>query len=242
MSLKKTLNRYERQMNLQSLPSDFQERLFDSKVLLLGAGGLGCAASLYLAAAGVGNITVVDRDTVNESNLNRQVLYTPEDVGKKKALLCAEKIHKFNPDVNAVGLCKEINDKLLNNLLPKHDIVMDLCDNYPTRIKIASACQNNDKRCVVAAVNGLEGFVMVANKESACFACLYPKEVKLAINPPRVLGAAAGNVGILAAIQCILTLCELSKFGTMYCIDYLNMGIDEIEIPKNEKCNVCKKG
>ena len=109
-------------------------------------------------------ITVVDRDIVNEPDLNRQVLYTPEDIGKKKAKTCEEKLHKFNPEIECVGMCKEINEKLLKDLVPRHDIVMDLCDNYPTRIKIAEACQKYNKKCVVAAVNGLEGFVMVTTR------------------------------------------------------------------------------
>lgn len=241
MSTHKSSKRYERQMNLQSLPDNFQDLLRNSKVLILGAGGLGCAASIYVAAAGVGKITVVDRDTINEPDLNRQILYTPEDIGKKKAKTCVERLHKFNPEIECVGMCKEINEKLLKDLVPRHDIVMDLCDNYPTRIKIAEACQKYNKKCVVAAVNGLEGFVMVTNKESACFGCLYPEEVKLSVSPPRVLGAAAGNMGILAAIRCILALCDVGKVGVMYCLDLINMIVDEIEIPKNANCHVCCK-
>ena len=99
MSTHKSSKRYERQMNLQSLPDNFQDLLRNSKVLILGAGGLGCAASIYVAAAGVGKITVVDRDTINEPDLNRQILYTPEDIGKKKAKTCVERLHKFNPDI-----------------------------------------------------------------------------------------------------------------------------------------------
>lgn len=241
MSTHKSSKRYERQMNLQSLPDNFQDLLRNSKVLILGAGGLGCAASIYVAAAGVGKITVVDRDTINEPDLNRQILYTPEDIGKKKAKTCVERLHKFNLDIECVGLAKEINDKLLKDLVPKHDIVMDLCDNYSTRIKIAEACQKYGRQCVVAAVNGLEGFVMVTDKGSACFGCLYPDEVKLSVSPPRVLGAAAGNVGVLAAMRCILTLCNVGKVGVMYCLDFINMIIDEIEITKSTNCHVCCK-
>lgn len=241
MSAQKQGRRYERQINLHSLPVNFQDVLAKSKVLILGAGGLGCAASIYVAAAGVGKITVVDRDTVSESDLNRQILYTPEDIGKKKADLCVDRLHKFNPEIECEGICKEINEKLLKDLVPKHDIVMDMCDNYPTRIKIASACQKYDKKCVVAAVNGLEGFVMVTSSDTACFGCLYPEEVKLTVSPPRVLGAAAGNMGVMAAIRCVLTLCNVGKVGVMYCIDFLNMNIDEIEIPKNANCHVCSK-
>lgn len=231
--------RYTRQLGIKALPDNFQDTLLNSSVLILGAGGLGCAASQYLASTGIGKITIVDKDKVELSNLNRQILYNENDINKFKATLCADRIHNQNPDCKTIGLNEYINEKLLDKLVPQHDIVLDMCDNYETRKIIAYSCHKHDKNCVIGAVNGLEGFIMLTNRSSSCFLCLYPKEVKPREIPPRVLGSIPGCIGTLASTKCILALLGLGKFGVLYCIDFMSMNIDEVNIPKDDNCAIC---
>ena len=239
MKEKKDFERYIRQKGIKSLPDDFQETLLNSSVLVLGAGGLGCAATQYLASAGVGKMTIIDRDKVDRSNLNRQILYSENDINEYKAKLCAERIHNQNPDCETTGIVANIYDALLDELVPKHDIVLDLCDNYEVRKTIAYACHMHDKPCVIGAVNGLEGFILLTNKGSSCFLCLYPKEVSASERPPRVLGSIPGCIGTLVSTKCILALLGLGTYGVLYCIDFLTMSVDEIEIPKDPNCRNC---
>ncbi len=229
--------RYIRQQNIPELPAGLQDVLRNKSVLLIGAGGLGCPIAIYLAAAGIGRITIVDRDTVQLSNLNRQILYNEGDIGKEKAVLCAERVNRQNPECITSGLAQSISDELLSSLMPLHDVVIDACDNYEARLMIAKSCKKYNKECIIAAVNGLQGFVMTTCNTSACFACIYPKEVN--IPKPQVLGSSAGCIGSFAVTKCILALTGKAEHGIMFCIDMYNTKIDAINIPRSNKCPLC---
>ncbi len=230
--------RYARQEYLKAADGTFNDILNRSSVLICGAGGLGCPAAIYLTAAGLGKLGIIDSDTVNDSNLNRQILYNPSDTGKKKASLAKERLQLFNPDVKIDSYCQFITEELLNRLLPGYDLVMDCTDNYPTRLIIASAAYRLSKPAVTAGVREFEGFVLNTRK-SACFGCLYEKEPKNN-SRPQVLGAAAGALGAMAAAQALLFLTgSCSENRNLMLLDLAGLECSSVKLEKNPNCPVC---
>ncbi|MHB1152486.1 MAG: HesA/MoeB/ThiF family protein [Eubacteriales bacterium] len=230
--------RYARQEYLHATDGTFNDILNRSSVLICGAGGLGCPAAIYLTAAGLSKLGIIDSDTVNDSNLNRQILYNPSDTGKKKAPLAKERLHILNPDVKINSYCESITEELLNELLPGYDLVMDCTDNYPTRLIIASAAHRLYKPAVTAGVREFEGFVL-NTRNSACFGCLYEKEPKNN-SRPQVLGAAAGALGAMAAAQALLFLTgSCSENRNLMLLDLAELECSSVKFEKNPNCPVC---
>lgn len=234
--------RFIRQEFLNNIKTDPQKTFKESSVLVLGAGGLGSPVLLYLAGAGIGKITIVDRDVINESNLNRQILYTPDTIGKLKAQTSANYIKSFNPDVSITPYNEEITVELLNKLIPEHDLVFDCCDNHITRLLIAKSCNENNAPCVVTGINKLEGFAFISvPKKTACYGCLYGNQSPKTLSIPQVLGANAGVYGSLAASLGILYLLGHVQLNKMAISDLFSMTFDTIEINQNKTCPVCLK-
>lgn len=232
--------RFIRQDFLNSIKPDAQKTLYEKSVLVLGAGGLGSPVLLYLAGAGVGKITIVDRDVINESNLNRQILYSPATIGKQKAQTSSDYIKSFYPDISITPLCEEITSELLNSLIPEHNLVFDCCDNHNTRLLIAKSCYENNAPCVVTGINKLEGFTFISvPKKTACYGCLYGEKLPKTLSIPQVLGANAGVFGSLAATLGILFLLEHSEINKMTIADLYTLTFETIEINRNEGCPVC---
>lgn len=233
--------RYARQEYLHAADGNFNDTLNRSSVLLCGAGGLGCPAAIYLAAAGLGRLGIIDCDTVNISNLNRQILYNASDIGKNKALLAKERLHILNPDVKIDAFCELITEELLNKLMLGYDLVMDCTDNYPTRLIIASAAYRLSKPAVTAGVREFEGFVLNTHK-SACFGCLYEKE-PAKNKRPQVLGAVAGTLGSMAAAQALLYMTgNYDEKRNFMLFDLARLECSSVKLEKNPNCPVCASG
>lgn len=231
-------SRYTRQADLPAAGGCFNDIIARSSVLICGAGGLGCPAAIYLAAAGCGKLGIIDRDIVSYSNLNRQILYTPSDLEKEKASLAKERLKLFNPDININSYIKTITADLLDNLLDEYDLIMDCTDNYPTRMIIASAVYRSGKPSVVAGVRTFEGFVLNV-REGACFGCLYNKE-PVNHKSSQVLGAVAGTLGAMAAAQALLMLtgnCNDSR--NLLLLDLARLESSAVKLDKNPHCPVC---
>lgn len=234
--------RFIRQEFLSEIAPDAQKKLNESRVLVLGAGGLGSPVLLYLAGAGVGAVSVVDRDFVALSNLNRQILYTPEMIGKPKATLAADYIKSFNPDGLISPYVAEISPELLDILLLEHDLVFDCCDNHATRMMIAKSCKKHNKTCIVTGINRLEGFTFVSIPgKTACYGCLYGARKPKTSAMPQVLGANAGVFGSLAAASGILHLLGHGSEENMVVADLFQMSFSKVDIERDEECPVCSK-
>lgn len=237
------LTRYSRQILIPELGLAGQERLQKSRVLLAGVGGLGCSSSQFLVAAGVGSITLVDRDTVALSDLNRQVLYGQEDIGRKKVEVAAERLSRINPGVEIHSRFVEISEKNAFQLLAGIDLVMDGLDNLPARFFMNSACVGRKIPYVYGGIKGLKGAVAaIVPGKTPCLACIYPR-TRTHEGPHPVLGsvpAVIANLQVLEAIK-ILTGRYDSSAGRMVFFDGSEMTFSRLELKRNEKCKVCGK-
>lgn len=232
--------RFIRQEFLNTIKPDAQKTAHETSVLVLGAGGLGCPVLLYLAGAGIGKITIVDRDVINESNLNRQILYTPETIGKPKAQTAAAYIKSFNPDISIKPFNEEITADLLHELVPQHNLVFDCCDNHSTRLLIAKICNEHNSPCVVTGIYKLEGFTFISiPNKTACYGCLYGDHLPKTQSIPQVLGANAGVFGSLAASLGILFILDHVELNKMILADLYTMTFETIEINRNKTCPIC---
>jgi molybdopterin/thiamine biosynthesis adenylyltransferase len=206
-----------------------------------GIGGLGSPASIYLAAAGVGRITIIDNQRVEKSNLNRQVLHWEPDVGQSKVKSAAEKLRMVNSNVKVDGVFEQITSKNVGQLIKGANVVVDGMDNYPTRYLLNKACVKSGIPFIHGAVEGLVGQVMtVLPGEGPCLRCAVPRE------PPRkpvfpVLGATAGVIGCLQAMEAIKLITRVGKplVGRMLIFNGADMIFDEVKLNRDPNCRVC---
>lgn len=209
----KQLETYSRQMILPEVGLEGQEKLLSSTVLICGVGGLGSPVALYLAAMGIGRIGLVDGDTVSLSNLNRQLLYTPADVGRLKAKVAAERLGEQNPDISIVPYAEMLTKDNAPGLFDGYDIIVDCLDNFAARFILNDVCLNQNKPFVHAGVSHLSGQVMtVIPSKSPCLRCLLPegdKEYKDE-DIKGIIGATAGVVGAFQATEVYKYLLGLS--------------------------------
>jgi len=235
------LERYDRQMRILGFGIDGQRKLKSTKVLVAGLGGLGCPASMYLAAAGVGKLVLVDREKVELSNLNRQILHWSSDVGRPKVNAVAEKLVRLNPNVEVEALALEINEDNVKDLVKKVDVVVDGMDNYKTRFLINEACVTYGKPFVHAAVYGLEGqlFTVLPGK-GPCLRCIIPSD------PPEqdavpVLGATPGVMAALEVMEVVKLVVGLGRPCTdkLLIFDGYEMRFHEIKVEPSPTCPVC---
>jgi len=235
------LERYDRQMRILGFGVEGQRKLKSARVLVAGLGGLGCPASIYLAAAGVGKLVLVDREKVELSNLNRQILYWASDVGRPKVSVVAEKILRLNPDVEVEALALEINEDSVRDLVKKVDVVVDGMDNYKAGFLINEACVTYGKPFVHAAVYGLEGQLFtVLPGRGPCLRCIVPSDPPEQGSVP-VLGATSGVMAALEVMEVVKLVVGLGR----PCIDKLlvfdghEMRFYEIKVEPSPKCPVC---
>jgi len=189
------MTRDARHLALPQVGADGQQRIADGKVLLIGVGGIGCAAAAYLASSGVGHITVCDFDTVDETNLGRQVLYAQGHIGELKAEVAAARLCKINPGIEVEAICERLTGDALVAAVAAADVVLDGCDNFPTRFQVNDACVAESRRLVSGSAIRLEGQLAVFGPdyaESPCYRCLYA-------DADESLGNCAGN-GVLAPV------------------------------------------
>lgn len=234
------LERYDRQIRVWGLEA--QEKLKSSSVLIVGAGGLGSPAAMYLAAAGVGRLIIVDSEEVELSNLNRQVLHWTSDIGRKKVESASDKLSRLNPNVKVVQVFEKIETlEQAERLVSVVDAVVDGLDNWKTRFLLNEACVRLGKPLVHAAVRGLYGQLMVVKPgEGACLRCLLPED------PPEeklfpVAGPTPGVLGALEALEAIKLITGYGKplVSKLLIFDGVRGSFDAVDVKKRENCPVC---
>ncbi|MEM0093872.1 MAG: HesA/MoeB/ThiF family protein [Thermofilum sp.] len=234
------VERYDRQLRVWGLEA--QKKLKSSTVLVVGVGGLGSPAAMYLAAAGVGRIILVDSEKVELSNLNRQVLHWTPDIGREKVSSAASKLSELNPHVKVVQVFGKLETlERAEQLVAEADVVVDCLDNWKTRFLLNEACVKLGKPLVHAAVRGLYGQLMVVKPgESACLRCLLPED------PPEektfpVAGPTPGVLGTLEALEAVKLITGYGQplAGKLLIFDGVQGSFDVINVKKRENCPVC---
>ena len=240
--------RYSRHLLLPEVGMDGQQKLLDAKVLLLGAGGLGSPAALYLAAAGVGTLGIVDNDEVDLSNLQRQVIHSTERIGVPKVDSAEQTITALNPDVNVEKYSLRLGPENIMDVLPGWDIVVDGLDNFPTRYLLNDASVRLGIPVVSAAILGFEGQLSVFKPhDGPCYRCLFPVPPPAELAPScganGVLGVLPGTMGLLQATEVIkLILGEGDPLiGRLLMYDALSARVTEVKVRRDPDCPICSR-
>jgi molybdopterin/thiamine biosynthesis adenylyltransferase len=241
------LLRYSRHVLLEDIDVAGQEKLLTAHTLVIGAGGLGSAAAPYLAAAGVGKITLVDHDQVELTNLQRQIMHTQESIGRNKAASGKSFLQRLNPGVVVDTIEAKADDSLLDQLLPTVNIVLDCTDNFATRHMINQLCVKHQVPLVSGSALRFDGQISVfdsRNKTSPCYACIFSPEEQFEEVSCASMGIFSPLVGIIGAMQVAQALQVLIGFGEplvgrMLLWNARNTQIDEIRISRNTGCLVC---
>lgn len=240
------IERYSRNIILKEVGGKGQEKLLASKVLIVGAGGLGAPAALYLAAAGVGTIGVADGDVVDVTNLQRQVIHFTEDVGRPKVVSAAEKIHRLNPDVDVRIIDGRLTAATIAATIAEYDFVIDGTDNFPAKFLINDACVFGRKAYSHAGILKFHGqTITVKPHDSACYRCLFieppPPGAVPSCSEAGVLGGMAGIVGTIQAVEAMKYLLGIGDLLTsrLLVFDALAMRFNTVSVKKNPKCPVC---
>lgn len=244
--------RYLRNIILPEIGEVGQEKLLRAKVLIVGAGGLGSPLLLYLAAAGVGNIGVIDDDEVELSNLQRQVIHGEKNLGQKKVLSVREKISDLNSQTNLEIFVQRANLISLRKISANYDFILDATDNFPTRFIINQICHEEKKPLIFAAVKGFLGQVAVFKsyqKNNPCYACFNPNIVdenfSLPLSEKGILGSVAGTIGALQATTTIKEILGIAKgknedlVGKILLFDFLKNDFRKVILKKNHACKIC---
>lgn len=242
-----TLSRDARHLALPQVGADGQQRISEGKVLLIGVGGIGCAAAAYLASSGVGELTVCDFDTVDETNLGRQVLYAQGHIGELKAEVAATRLRKINPGIEVTAISERLTGTALAEAVSAADVVLDGSDNFPTRFQVNEACVTMSRRLVSGSAIRFEGQLAVFGpdfSESPCFECLY-------VAADESLGSCAGN-GVLAPVPGVIgtmmaaeALKYLAGIGSpaplLRLFDATASELRRLGISKRPDCPVCER-
>lgn len=241
------LLRYSRHILLDEIGIDGQERLLAARVLIVGAGGLGSPAALYLAAAGVGHITLADGDHVDATNLQRQIAHDMSSLGVNKAESAARRMHAMNPDIAIVPLPSRLQDTELESVLAGADLVLDCSDNFPTRHAINRACVAHRKPLVSGAAVRFDGQIAVfdlRHDDAPCYACLFPPQGRDAEMRCAEFGVFAPLVGVVGALQAAEALKLLlgtgaSLSGRLLLYDALRADWRALRLSRDQACEVC---
>lgn len=237
--------RYNRHLILEGFGAEAQQKLLHAKVLLVGAGGLGSPVALYLAAAGVGTIGVVDGDTVSITNLQRQVLHSTPDVGRPKVQVAKERMQAINPNVKVDTYETYLSETTAMELIKPYDFVIDGTDNFATKYLVNDACVMQGKAFTMGGISKYSGQLMTHVPGSACYRCLFPE-------PPAkqdvetcamvgVLGSIAGMLGTVQATECIKYLAGVGQLLTnsMLTFDALSMQWQRFDFNQRPSCELC---
>ena len=242
----KDFNRFEKQIVLKKVGINGQKKIFSSKVLIIGVGGLGCPLLTYLVASGVGTIGIVDYDKVDISNLNRQTLFVPSDVGKFKVNQAKSKISKMNSKININVFKKKITSKNIESIINKFDIICDGTDNYDTRYLINDQCKKNKKILISAAINKYDGHLYKFDfkKKTSCYRCFMPEKPPNEINcqSEGIFSPVAGVLGSLQANEVLKSILNFKDNlnNQMIIFDSINNNFRKIKLSFNPKCkNKC---
>lgn len=233
-----TADRFARQTTLKGIGHHGQQKLLSSRVLVVGAGGLGSPALYYLCAAGVGTLGIAEDDIVSGSNLNRQILYTANDLSHAKTSAAADRLRALHPAVR-VQQYPRLTQKNAEEIISLYDVVVDCVDNYAARLLVARACHSLKKPLVEAGVEGFSGFVMSILPDTACFACLCESRQDTSSVP--VLGSTCGVAGSLQAAECVKLLLGLGEplLNRALFFDLLFHDYTILPVEKQPNCPVC---
>jgi adenylyltransferase/sulfurtransferase len=240
------LQRYSRHIILPEVGGKGQQKIFDAKVFIIGAGGLGCPVGYYLTAAGVGNIALVDNDTVELSNLQRQIAHNVNTIGMNKGESAKKTFELLNPDVNINVIKERVTSKNILELLKDYDIVVDGSDNFPTRYLVNDACVMLKKPLVSGAILRFEGQITtILPGEGPCYRCLFedppPPGLVPSCQEAGVLGVLPGVIGALQATEVLKLILDKGKplVGNLLIYDALNTNFRKVRIPRNPECAIC---
>jgi molybdopterin/thiamine biosynthesis adenylyltransferase/rhodanese-related sulfurtransferase len=241
--------RYRRHLSIPEVGEEGQAKLLKSKVLLMGAGGLGSPAALYLAAAGVGTLGIVDMDVVDLSNLQRQVIHTLDRKGMPKTQSAAEAIKAINPDVKVVPFQERLTSDNVDRILGGFDILLDGGDNFPTRYLLNDACVKHKKPNIHGSIYRFEGQVTTfIPYQGPCYRCLYPQPPPAEMAPScaeaGVLGVLPGIVGLFQANEAIKLILGIGEplNGRLLTFDALGTTFRTLKLRRDPKCPVCSEG
>jgi molybdopterin/thiamine biosynthesis adenylyltransferase len=241
------LLRYSRHILLNDIGIEGQQRIRDARALVIGAGGLGSPLAMYLACAGIGHLTVVDHDTVDLTNLQRQIAHHTDAIGQPKVESLRRTLQALNPDVGLTTLQTRADTQLLNTLVAQVDIVFDCCDNFQTRHAVNAACVHHAKPLVSGAAVQFDGQISVYDTRFAqapCYACAFAPTVTVEEQQCATLGVFAPLVGIIGAMQAAEGLKLIAEVGRnlqgrLLMLDGRTMEWTEIGLPRNAHCPVC---
>ena len=241
------LLRYSRHILLDEFGVEAQQRLSSAHVLIVGAGGLGCPAALYLAASGVGKVTIADGDKVDATNLQRQILYRDKTVGVPKAAAAREALREVNPEVEVVALGERLEAEAIGRAVAAADVVLDCTDNFATRHALNRECVKHRKPLVSGAAIRFDGQLAVFDlrrADSPCYACLFPESADAEDVACAVMGVFSpltGVIGTLQAAEAIKLLCAIGTplGGKLQMFDALNGEWRTVRVPKDPDCPAC---
>jgi molybdopterin/thiamine biosynthesis adenylyltransferase len=230
--------RYKRQILL--FGEEGQEKLKKAHIFIAGAGGLGCPIAIYLAVAGVGTITIVDKDVVDQSNLNRQILHSDRDIGRKKTASAVEKLRILNPDIAVHAIDTTIGESNVRDLVGQAGGIVDAMDNFPTRYLLNTVSQEKNIPLFHGAIRGMYGqATTIIPGKTPCFACIFPKAPPSEVFP--VVGVTPGLIGMVQATEVIKYFTGSGDLLTnrLFVWDGMIAKADEISVEKNPTCGVC---
>ncbi|MBI5049616.1 MAG: molybdopterin-synthase adenylyltransferase MoeB [Nitrospirae bacterium] len=240
------LQRYSRHIILPEVGGKGQKKIFESKVFIAGAGGLGCPVGYYLTAAGVGTIALMDNDAVELSNLQRQIAHSVKTLGINKADSAKKTFEALNPDVNVIPVKERLTNKNILELIKDYDVVVDGTDNFPTRYLINDACVMLKKPLVSGAILRFEGQVTtILPGDGPCYRCLFesppPPGLVPSCQEAGVLGVLPGVIGALQATEVLKLILGKGKplKGELLIYDALRTNFRKVKIPKNPDCPIC---
>ena len=244
---KELVERYSRQIVLKNVGPTGQKKIINSKVLVVGAGGLGCPVIDYLSRAGVGNIGVVDNDKVNISNIHRQSLYNSKDVGKFKVNVVKQKIKLINPQVNIKTFRVRIEKKNIEKIFKNYHFIIDGSDNFKTKFLLNEYSLKYKKVLIVGAISKMDGHIFTfnfKNKKNTCLKCFYqsePSDEILNCEYEGILGPVAGIVGNIQAMEVLKKILNLNKESNnkILILDLFNLNFRKVQFEKKKRC-ICK--
>lgn len=241
------MTRYNRNIIIGNIGELGQIKLLQSKILVIGAGGLGSPVIYYLSAAGVGNIGVVDKDKVDLSNLQRQIIHTSSDIGKEKTLSAKEKINKLNKDINIIPINLEITKGNILSIIKEYDFIIDCTDNFESKFLINDASVILKKPFSHGGVSQYNGQTMTYIPDHTCYRCVFKEPPAKGVFPPGnesgILGAVAGILGTIQSAEAIRYILGIGDLlvDRMLTFNALDMNFREAVFIKNIKCDVCGK-
>ena len=239
------VKRYSRHIIMPQVGSAGQRKLLQSKVLIVGAGGLGSPAAVYLALAGVGTIGIADFDVVDVSNLQRQILHHSNDVGRPKTVSAMETLKEYNPDTKVIAHDAWLTSENAMEIISQYDVVVNGADNFPSRYLINDACYLSGKPLVDGSILIFDGQATVFLPGQGCYRCLFPSPPPPGMVPncaeAGVLGALTGLVGSIQAVETLKLLLGIgeSLSSRLLLIDALGMDFRQVRVPRNPRCPLC---